>query len=105
MPSLNVSDAFVASGITNTMTYSSYWVQDASFLRLQSLSLGYTTHAEKIGLSKIRFYVTGENLFVLTNYTGTDPEISIEGLNNPGMDWFNAYPRPTTISFGVNISF
>ncbi|MCF8358976.1 MAG: TonB-dependent receptor [Prolixibacteraceae bacterium] len=105
LPTLNVTDSFLESGITDKVTYSSYWVEDASFLRLQSLTLGYTLQATEIGLSKIRFYVTGENLFVLTNYSGTDPEVSIEGLDNPGFDWFNAYPRPRTFSFGLNVSF
>jgi TonB-dependent starch-binding outer membrane protein SusC len=105
LPSLNVADSFIESGITDKVTYSSYWVEDASFLRLQSLTFGYTLEAKKIGINSVRFYLTGENLFVLTNYTGTDPEISIEGLDNPGFDWFNAYPRPRTFSFGVNISF
>lgn len=105
LPALNVSDSFLESGITDKVTYSSYWVEDASFMRMQSLTLGYTLQAKKLGLQKIRLYLTGENLFVLTNYTGTDPEISIEGLDNPGFDWFNAYPRPRTFSFGVNVSF
>ena len=105
LPAQNVTDSFLESGITEKVTYSSYWVEDASFLRLQSLTLGYTINAKKTGMNNIRLYITGENLFTLTNYSGTDPEISIEGLDNPGFDWFNAYPRPRTISFGVNVSF
>lgn len=105
LPSNNVTDSFLASGITDKVTYSSYFVEDASFMRLQSLTLGYTLKAPKQGLSSVRFYLTGENLFVLTKYTGTDPEVSIDGLDSPGFDWFNAYPRPRTFSFGVNVSF
>jgi iron complex outermembrane receptor protein len=105
LPSLNITDTQLTSGITSPMTYSSYWVEDASFLRIQSVTLGYTLKAKKAGIEKIRLYVTGENLFAFTNYTGVDPEVSIEGLSNPGMDWFNAYPRPRTFSFGLNISF
>jgi len=105
MPTLNITDRQAASGITSPMTYSSYWVEDASFLRIQSVTLGYNLQAKKIGIEKIRVYVTGENLFVFTNYTGVDPEVNIEGLDTPGMDWFNAYPRPRTFSFGLNISF
>jgi iron complex outermembrane receptor protein len=67
--------------------------------------LGYTLKADKIGIEKLRIYATGENLFVLTNYTGVDPEISIEGLNRPGIDFYNAYPKPLTISLGVNVTF
>jgi iron complex outermembrane receptor protein len=105
LPSLNVTDSFLESGITDKVSYSSYWVEDASFLRLQTLTLAYNIDGKKFGLGKVRLYVTGENLFVLTNYTGTDPEVSIEGLDNPGFDWFNVYPKPRTFSFGANISF
>jgi len=105
LPTLNVTDSQVSSGITSPMTYSSYWVEDASFLRIQSLTIGYTMLAKKIGIEKVRFYVTGENLFVFTNYSGVDPEVSIDSYDSPGMDWFNAYPRPRTFSFGLNITF
>lgn len=105
LPTNNTSDLIYKTGITSTETYSSYWIEDASFLRIQSVSLGYTFSAPEIGLQKIRVYVTGENLFVFTNYTGVDPEVEIDGLDTPGMDWFNAYPRPRTFSFGINVSF
>jgi iron complex outermembrane receptor protein len=105
LPTNNVSDIILSSEITSPMTYSSYWVEDASFLRIQSITLGYTLKAASIGIEKIRFYVTGENLFVFTNYTGIDPEVSIDGLDSPGIDWFNAYPRPRTFSFGINVTF
>lgn len=105
LPTQNVPDSFLETGITSKTAFSSYWVEDASFLRLQSLTLGYNVKAEKIGIEKLRLYVTGENLFVLTNYTGVDPEVSIDGLSYPGMDFFNAYPRPMTLSFGLNITF
>ncbi|MBP7507369.1 MAG: TonB-dependent receptor [Prolixibacteraceae bacterium] len=105
LPTQNVPDSFLETGITSKTAFSSYWVEDASFLRLQSLTLGYNIKAEKIGIEKLRLYVTGENLFVLTNYTGVDPEVSIDGLSYPGMDFFNAYPRPMTLSFGLNITF
>jgi hypothetical protein len=105
LPSLNVPDNYVTDKIASPMTYSSYWVEKASFLRIQSVSFGYTMQAKKMGIEKIRLYITGENLFVFTNYTGVDPEVSIEGLDSPGMDWFNAYPRPRRFSFGINVSF
>jgi TonB-dependent starch-binding outer membrane protein SusC len=105
LPSQNVFDSYVAKPIKSKTTYSSYWIEDASFWRLQSISIGYTIKADKIGIEKLRIYATGENLFVLTNYTGVDPEVSIEGLVNPGMDFFNAYPKPMTISLGINVTF
>jgi iron complex outermembrane receptor protein len=105
LPSQNVLDTYLDKPIKAKATYSSYWIEDASFWRLQSITLGYTLKADKIGIEKLRIYATGENLFVLTNYTGVDPEISIEGLNRPGIDFYNAYPKPLTISLGVNVTF
>lgn len=107
LPIYNVPDDFLNSGIGKNQppAYSSYWIQDASFFRLQSISLGYNFSIKKIGIEKLRFYVTGENLFVITKYKGVDPEISIEGLNSPGIDMNNYYPKPRTFSFGVNVSF
>lgn len=105
LPAQNVPDDFLTSGITSDPTYSGYWVEDASFVRLQSVTLGYALPVQKLGLRKARIYVSGENLFVITGYTGTDPEVSTDGLSSPGIDRFNYYPKPTTVSFGVNLTF
>ncbi|MDR1552648.1 MAG: TonB-dependent receptor [Prevotellaceae bacterium] len=116
-PSYNIPDSYLTSGINDKVTYSSYWIEDASFLRIQGITLGYTlpsSFLKKIGINKLRCYITGENLFVITGYSGIDPEISIDGLATPGIDKsistssadnVNYYPRPRTFSFGVNISF
>ena len=105
LPAQNVPDDFLTSGITDDPTFSDYWIEDASFLRLQTLSLGYTINTQKLGLERVRVYVTGENLFVITGYSGVDPEVSIDGLDTPGIDMFNYYPKPRTFSFGLNVSF
>jgi TonB-dependent starch-binding outer membrane protein SusC len=112
---LNVPDRLFADSITSNPTYSSYWVEDASFLRLQSLTLGYTLQLKNAGIQRLRVFVTGENLFVLTNYSGLDPEIKMEeydsesgkmsSLKSPGIDRYDVYPRPRTISVGLNLSF
>ena len=103
LPAQNVPDDYLDSGIKSPPTFSSYWVEDASFLRLQTLTIGYDLDLEKFGVKGSRLYVTGENLFVITGYTGADPEVNTGGLDNPGIDAFNFYPRPTTISFGINL--
>lgn len=103
LPAYNVPDDFLDSGITSDPTFSSYWVEDASFFRLQNVTVGYTIPMEKV-FSAFRVYLMGENLAVLTSYSGVDPEVDISGLANPGIDRFNNYPRPTTISFGLNIT-
>lgn len=108
LPSQNVPDDFLKSGIKADPMFSGYFVENGSFFRLQSVTLGYTVPGiKKVGLEKIRFYVTGENLFVLTGYSGIDPEVGIPDsvLDGPGIDRFNSYPRPRTFSLGVNVSF
>lgn len=108
LPAQNVPDDFLESGIKSDPIFSSYFVENGSFFRLQSVTLGYTLPGvKKIGLEKIRFYLTGENLFCITGYSGIDPEVSLPDnvLEGPGIDRFNSYPRPRTFSLGVNISF
>lgn len=116
LPAQNVPDKYITSGITSDPTYSDYWVEDGSFFRLQSMTLGYTLpgNLKKVGFDKIRFYVTGENLFVITGYTGIDPEVRTDLRRDsstgditasPGIDRYDSYPRPRTFSLGVNVSF
>lgn len=108
LPAQNVPDDFLNSGIKDDPIFSSYFIEKGDFFRLQSVTLGYTIPGvKKIGLQKVRFYLTGENLFCLSGYSGIDPEVSIPDnvLNGPGIDWFNSYPRPRTYSLGVNIAF
>lgn len=112
-PQYNVQPKMFDEGIESSATFSDYWIEDASFFRLQSLTLGYTFKFKDIGIEKLRLYVTGENLFVITKYSGLDPEIRIEeqvngkmnGLRSPGIDWFNVYPRPRTITIGLSCNF
>ena len=119
-PSQNVPDDFMTSGITDNPTFSSYFIENGSFFRLQAITLGYSLpKPEKLGLTRLRIYATAENLFCITGYKGIDPEIAIPDnvLNSPGIDKFtisqsgttatttNAYPRPRTLSVGVNVSF
>ena len=82
--------------------FSSRWIQDASYLRLDNLSIGYSFDVSKVGfIKKARLYLSGKNLFVITNYTGYDPEVSTRG---GGIDYMS-YPRPRTFITGVSISF
>lgn len=111
MPAYNIQDDFVGSEIKSAPTYSSYWIEDASFFRLQTVTLGYTIPF-KNSTSKVRIYVLGQNLAVFTGYNGVDPEIDATGTAtpgfpdrfSPGIDRFNNYPRPRTISLGVNFT-
>jgi len=108
LPSQNVPDEFLKSGITDDPTFSSYFVEDGDFFRLQSITLGYIIPGTKeIGIEKARLYLTGENLFCITGYSGIDPEVtnSDSVLDGQGIDRFDSYPRPRTYSLGVNITF
>ena len=86
----------------------SWAVEDASYLRLSNLTLGYTFPSKwmrKIKVNRLRLYITGTNLFCITPYTGFDPEVSTRGNTvTPGVD-FGAYPRSRTFVAGLNITF
>jgi len=88
---------------------SDWAVEDGSFLRLSTVTLGYTLPASitnKIRLKKVRFYSSVNNVFVWTNYSGYDPEVSTRrstGLT-PGVD-YSAYPRSRSVIFGLNVNF
>lgn len=88
-------------------SYSTRVVEDGSYLRLKTVSLGYSispTVLKKVKIKTLRFYASAQNLFTITNYSGYDPEVSVmySGLT-PGFD-YSSYPRPKTIVFGLNLS-
>jgi len=103
MPSYNIPDAYYYNYGASAPTYSSRWIEDASFFRLQTVTIGYTIPFQN-SKSKLRLYLLGQNLAVITGYNGTDPEVDLTGLGTPGIDRFNNYPRPRTISFGLNFT-
>ena len=89
--------------------FSDWAVEDGSFLRLQSVTLGYTLPEDitkKIHVRKLRVYVTGTNLFCLTNYSGYDPEVDTRRATplTPGVD-YSAYPKSTGFVAGINLTF
>ncbi len=92
-----------SAGITGVL--STYYIEDASFLRLKTISLGYNFKNNFIkGLKSARVYVSAQNLYTWTNYSGPDPEVSTKGFGlSPGFD-FSAYPIAQTIVFGLNLS-
>ena len=97
------------SPLTDRMIFSDLAVEDGSFLRLNTLTLGYTlpkSLLSKVKIQNLRFYVTGYNLFCLTSYTGYDPEVSTIRKTNltPGVD-YSAYPKSRQFVVGVNLNF
>jgi len=96
-PSNRSKSAFVTN-FSEKRLLSDYYVQDASFLKLDNVTLGYTfENAFNLGLSA-RVYGTAQNVFCITPYKGLDPEIQ-DGIDN------NLYPRPLSIICGININF
>ena len=86
-------------------------VEDGSFIRLKNVTLSYTFPTrlvQKVGLHRASVNVTGSNLFLLTKYTGPDPEVNVnrDGVNGlvQGMD-FGMPPQPRSLTVGLNITF
>jgi TonB-dependent starch-binding outer membrane protein SusC len=102
----NVSKDAVEEGIFETpLIASSRFLEDGSFLRLDNATLGYRFNVSKVKYFKqARIYLTGQNLFTLTDYTGVDPEVGLGGLA-PGIDNRNYYPRTRSFILGVNLTF
>ena len=81
----------------------SHFVENGSFLKLANLTLGYTiprSIVSKLGMTKIRLYAQGQNLFTITGYSGLDPETQ----SRDGVDW-NGMPQQRSFTFGANVTF
>ena len=92
--------------VVNNVMFS-YFVEDGSFLRCTDVTVGYTLPnliTKKFGIEKVRAYVSASNLFILTSYSGYDPEVDVQSGLTPSMD-YNRYPRSRTFSFGLNVTF
>ena len=87
---------------------SSRVVEDGSFIRLKTINLSYKFSKDvldNLKLSNLELYLSGQNLITWSNYSGFDPEVSVENsLITPGID-YSAYPKSRTFSFGLNVSF
>ncbi len=84
--------------------YSSRFVEDASYIKLDNLSIGYTPNLKTKVIKKLRVYATGQQLITITGYKGVDPEVGLAGLS-PGIDAYNYYPRTRTYTLGLNVTF
>jgi TonB-dependent starch-binding outer membrane protein SusC len=95
---INLDLSVLKYGFLNPQYFSDLYVEDASFLKMDNISLGYTFH-NMSSLGQVRIIGTIQNVFTITNYTGVDPEAGINGIDN------TIYPRSRTFSFGTNIGF
>jgi len=92
---------------------SSEFIEDASYLRLNTLTIGYSfpkTWLRPVGISNVRVYFTGANLFRITGYSGLDPDVNTnmnaggDGFPTPYYD-YQAYPKTRSYTFGLNVTF
>ncbi len=94
-------------GHYNSRVYADKWVEDGTYLRLRNISVGYSlpkSVIQKIGLTKLRVYVAGDNLLTFTKYDGYDPEVGNNGLSTRGLDNGN-YPISSQIRGGIQLNF
>lgn len=88
----------------NAYKYSTRFIEDGSYIRLDNMTLGYDFGKVGKYIKKIRLYETVNNLFVITKYSGIDPEVE-QGGTAPGVDSNNFYPKTRTFLFGLNVIF
>lgn len=109
----NVTKSVLTSGENGgaSADVSTRFLEDGDFIRFQNATIGYNVPLTGEGLfKKLRFSVTGQNLFLITDYSGLDPEVTVatgdlgSGVPTRGIDWA-AFPNPRTFTFGLNASF
>jgi TonB-dependent starch-binding outer membrane protein SusC len=106
----NVTKDVVGNGEAslNAPDVSTRFLYDASFIRLQNLSVGYNVKTSLSFISSLRVTLTGQNLFTITQYPGQDPEVNtnkaLNGVPSAGID-YGAYPRARTFTLGISATF
>jgi len=95
---INLHASVLETGFVRSQFYSDYYVEDASFLRMDNITLGYTLPRTR-AFQSIRVSGTVQNAFTLTGYSGVDPEAGLNGIDNV------IYPRSRTFSLGVTLGF
>ncbi len=97
----------ITTGATNNKLFSSFYVEDASFLRIQNIQVGYSlpdSVLERVGFSKVRLYTTVNNAFTFTNYKGFDPAATTGQAIGGGID-YGFYPLSRQYLLGLNLAF
>lgn len=104
----NPSNTLFRVGGQGPTAYSDRTIEDGSYLRLKTITLGYTLPAaltKRVGITSLRFYAAAQNLLTWTSYSGLDPEVSTyNSALTPSFDW-SPYPRAKTITFGLDLVF
>lgn len=100
----------IPSGRDGTEILSSQFIEDGSYITMKNIALGYNVDSKllnKLGLTNARIYASVENLFIITDYTGFDPEATASVSNadaDVGID-YNSYPINRSVTFGLNVTF
>lgn len=104
----NPSNEYFRAGGQGPSVYSSKIIEDGSYLKLKTISLGYNLPdllIRRLNISKLRLYLSAQNILTWTKYSGIDPDVSVRSSAlTPGFDW-SAYPSAKTITFGLNLNF
>lgn len=93
--------------VDNARFASDRWLEDGSYIRLRNVQLGYSFEDKflsKVGMSGLRIYVSGQNLFTITDYSGLDPDVKGNGILERGVDIGN-WPSSRILSIGLNVEF
>ena len=110
---VNQGRNFMASALDDPIAlgqpsiYSSRWIENGSFIRLQNVTVGYSLDLpQRFGSGRTaRFYLSGDNLLLFTDYSGYDPEVFVSsGLASRGIDYLT-YPRARTFTLGTRLQF
>lgn len=102
LPRTNITTDALKSRLEQKPNISTYWLQDASYARLENATLGYTFGGIR-GVSQLRIYATARNLLLLTRYGGIDPEVNVEGRQRY-ID-YSYYPKTRSFAFGIDLTF
>ena len=92
------------SNFIGDAAYSSKYIEDGTYLKMDNISIGYNILIKSKYISKIRLYSAAQDVFCLTKYKGLNPEVSLGGLA-PGIENTTYYPVTTGLTFGLNITF
>ncbi|MBL3657125.1 SusC/RagA family TonB-linked outer membrane protein [Fulvivirga sediminis] len=89
-----------------SQTFVSYYIEDADYVKLENATLGYSVDMSNVKfVNSLRFYVSGSNLAIITNYKGSDPEVPRNDLRTQGIDNRDKFPSVRTYTLGVNVNF
>jgi len=92
--------------VNQTKTFVSYFLEKGDFVKLANFTVGYTYNLKPNKyLKSVRGYITGDNLFTITNYSGLDPELTNANIGSLGNDYHDTYPPIRSFTFGLNLIF